>query len=379
MKNLTLIMSIEEIGAVHLGKDVFLFPYYLSKELGYSFNMILTKCAFNEGMPSDYRGTKIIRLDKKDNLRHYKEYLKSYAKEIDVLLLFHCQTETSILAKIYKKFNKKGKIILKSDANKFVVNNKLIPLALRKIKYNVFFRHKYKIRLFDMIVAETDDIYNLFYKYGLLYTNIRKKLIKIYNGFDENEIIRNEIKIKDFTQKENVIITVGRMGSYQKNSELFIDAIKGMDLKDWRVKLIGPYTDDFYNYFSENSNSSAELPGNIENKKDLYNEYNNAKVFVLTSRWEGFALVLPEAARFGNFIVSTDIGGIKEVTNNGELGLILDSDINSFREAIRKIVNGEIDLEKKYYEIVKNAKQKFMWEKIIKDEIINIKKLLKIV
>lgn len=64
------------------------------------------------------------------------------------------------------------------------------------------------------------------------------------------------------------------------------------------------------------------LVGNIENKNLLYDYYNRAKVFLLTSRLEGFAIVYPEALKFGNYIITTDVGGAKDITNNGQIGIV---------------------------------------------------------
>lgn len=66
------------------------------------------------------------------------------------------------------------------------------------------------------------------------------------------------------------------------------------------------------------------LVGNISNRELLYDYYNRAKVFILTSRWEGFAIVYPEALRFGNYIITTDVGGARDIAENTKLGSIIE-------------------------------------------------------
>lgn len=51
------------------------------------------------------------------------------------------------------------------------------------------------------------------------------------------------------------------------------------------------------------------LSGNIEDKNLLYDYYNKAKVFLFTSRRESFGIVLVEALRFGDCIITADVGG----------------------------------------------------------------------
>lgn len=48
-----------------------------------------------------------------------------------------------------------------------------------------------------------------------------------------------------YKEKENLIISVGRFGSYQKNTDMMLDAFEKIDLKNWKVRLIGPITDSF--------------------------------------------------------------------------------------------------------------------------------------
>ena len=53
-KNITLIFnSIEE---EHLGKDVFLTPFYLGRALGYVVNIVYGPTETNRTMPKEWRG-----------------------------------------------------------------------------------------------------------------------------------------------------------------------------------------------------------------------------------------------------------------------------------------------------------------------------------
>jgi hypothetical protein len=55
---------------------------------------------------------------------------------------------------------------------------------------------------------------------------------------------------------------------------------------------------------------------------DVYSFYNMVDVFVMTSRWEGFPVVLMEAMAAGKPVVSTAVGGISEMVDHGECGLL---------------------------------------------------------
>ena len=54
--------------------------------------------------------------------------------------------------------------------------------------------------------------------------------------------------------------------------------------------------------------------------------FKKAKIFALTSRWEGFPNVFPEAIRNGCLIVSTDIPAARDITNDQEFGELFEID-----------------------------------------------------
>ncbi len=62
------------------------------------------------------------------------------------------------------------------------------------------------------------------------------------------------------------------------------------------------------------------------NFADIPPYYQRAEVFCLPSRKEGFPLVLLEAARFNVPLVATRVGGIPELINSGENGLLVAPD-----------------------------------------------------
>jgi glycosyltransferase involved in cell wall biosynthesis len=73
------------------------------------------------------------------------------------------------------------------------------------------------------------------------------------------------------------------------------------------------------------------LPGRIETRDWL----DRADVFVHTSRWEGFGIVLLEAMLAGLPIVATGVSAIPEIVVDGETGVLVDpGDIGGFALAL---------------------------------------------
>ncbi|WP_265468401.1 glycosyltransferase family 4 protein, partial [Aeromonas salmonicida] len=84
------------------------------------------------------------------------------------------------------------------------------------------------------------------------------------------------------------------------------------------------------------------------NREQLFSHMRRAKVFALSSRWEGFALVLPGAVAHGCIIAATDVGGVADVTNMGTLGFIAkEQTVDSFTEALKSAAESEPLLGKK--------------------------------
>lgn len=387
-KNLTLIFTIKNFEVSYLYKDVGLVPYYLSKQYNLNGNIIYSNKNKKE-LPKEFREIlltelpynkiwKIIeKIDKFsiiENIKFYK-YLFKKAKEIDYLMFFHLGIDKFFLMVLYKLLNKNGKIYLKLDADLrtiLMINNKKSSFTkkiLKKIFFNKFFG------MINLISIEGLETYNEILKNGLYNKNISSKIINIPNGFDEDYLIENNIKIKVFEEKENIMITVGRIGTTQKNNEMLLEALNNTDLKNWKIYIIGPYTKEFktkYNEFikgNQDKKESVILVGNIEDKNLLYDYYNRAKVFLLTSRWEGFAIVYPEALRFGNYIITTNVGGAQDITDNNKVGTVTEiENTYQFSDEILKVVNNEIDLKEKYYESLKLSKRQFLWNEIVKNK-----------
>lgn len=111
------------------------------------------------------------------------------------------------------------------------------------------------------------------------------------------------------------------------------------------------------------------LSGNIEDKNLLYDYYNKAKVFLFTSRRENFGIVLVEVLRFGDCIITTDVGAAKDITNNREIGVVTEiENEEQYKNEILKVIDEEINLKEKYNQSLKWSEEKFLWNNIVKHE-----------
>lgn len=231
----------------------------------------------------------------------------------------------------------------------------------------------------NLITVETDDGYKRLHDNRIFGIDLKNKVSLMYNGFDEDKLSEYNFRKKIFTEKENIILTVGRLGTFQKNTEMLLSAAEKLDWKNWKLVLIGTIDkkegdfqkkiDDFYTN-NPNLKDKVIFTGPIYNKEELWKWYNDSKVFVLSSRYEGFAHIFAEILQFRNYIISTDVGGavemIKQGLSYGEI--IQQEDTIGLSQILQKIINGKINLEDMYNKTNWGTVD-VSWEKYIRNAI----------
>ncbi|WP_452226934.1 glycosyltransferase family 4 protein [Lacinutrix cladophorae] len=185
----------------------------------------------------------------------------------------------------------------------------------------------------DTLIIQTEDIKSYFTSF------IKESKIKIINNpLAEELVAKRDLEAK----KTNQIICIGRLEN-QKNQELLIRAFGAIERKDWRLLLIGEGSkkEDYKNLVNTlKLNDSIDFIGNI---KDVSYYYNNAKIFVLPSNYEGFPNALIEAMFFGLPCIATNCpSGPSEIINDGENGFLIP-------------INDQLYLEKKLSLLINNT------------------------
>lgn len=370
-KKLTLLWR--EFNSLELGKDVMLVPYYLGKLLNYDVEICMNYTDEQAHEVDKYIQRTSVTIVRKPigytpyrRISAYFKYLLANARKTDLLMCFHWRIETYSCILLYKLLNPKGRVYIKLDTDS---GNEFDTNRYKGIKR--WFLHKLYsvcIRRVNCFSCETSKVYDTICQnkdYGEVLLN---KLTLMPNGFDEELLQSLDIKERSFEEKENLIITVGRIGTEQKNTEMLLNALVDIDLKDWRVCLIGPIEASFQQtidkFYQENPDKLDKVLflGSINDKQQLWEWYNRAKVFVLTSRWESYGIVLTEAKRFNNYIISTPVGAATDIIKNGNGSIIDFLDYNQLSNILKSIMNGEILNNSK-----ENTSIKLTWGNVIKN------------
>ena len=177
--------------------------------------------------------------------------------------------------------------------------------------------------------AESDFLVNSFYC-------TRKKVITIWNGFEEKPV-----SIKVSVVKSMTVLVVARV-TEQKNVLATIQALGRLNLdKDTRVKLhwagrfdcSQDYKNKIYDYLRE-----AQLGdgwcwlGQVDDIGSYYSRYD---ALLLPSLYEGLPNALCEAMSCGLPVIATDICDNGRLIGNGERGVLAkDTDAESLASAL---------------------------------------------
>ena len=285
-------------------------------------------------------------------------YVSEHYSEIDLLCLFGIRVEYIELARTYKTLRPDGIIYLKLDANIAWANE----LPLSDESFSAF------LQGCDIISCEARRLQSLIYK------KWQRPVEYIPNGvyyplYPEAADVRYE-------DKENMILTVGRLGTVQKNSLLLLYAyaLTFGELKEpWDLVMVGSVTPEFqadYEDFCKRFPSlvpHTHLTGNIIDKQTLYQYYKKAKIFALSSRVEGGSPnVFSEAAIFGCTVVTTGVDAAGDMTDNGRVGRISPNteDIDGFAKELTALCCDPEYLARNFHDMRTYMKEFFDYERL---------------
>lgn len=346
---------------IHLIKDVGMIPFVLGKEGYYNTTIAFYEDQINlPYLQNEVNGLnykKIPRFFKYESLNILFFLIRNLSK-YNVVMFFH-GGKGKIFNALFFKVITLGKIkfYFKLDMDSSEINSSFNKKGIRFKLTKIFSSYV------DLLTVESKKMNDYLNKESFYKTKY------LPNGYLSEDKIKTDFEVK----KENIIITVGRLGTNQKDTETFLRALTKLNLKDWKVKLIGPIAESFqsiiYIFFEKNPHLKGKVMfmGNVSNRQELKNLYLKAKIFTLTSRNEGFPLVFPEAIASGCYIIATDLAPAYDITNNGEYGRLFSvGDDAQLAIILQDVIDGNINLPDKE-KIRRYAEKNFDWNIIVKN------------
>jgi len=231
---------------------------------------------------------------------------------------------TGFIGYVLKLLNKKVKLHVQNHSNFF--DN---PYWLKEKPYNFLLK-----KIGVLVIKNADrlrvvnkhekEIYNK--KYNVKYDKIDIAPIPIDPIFYDTNF-KDKLDLID----ENQSIKIGWAGRFVKlkRLELLFEIFSNLRLKEENagLYLAGNYNNSEYNLkkLEKEFNINPNYLGHL-NKEDLKKFYNTIDCLVLTSKYEGYGMVIEEALACGcKVFISNDILGSKDLINDGENGIIFKS------------------------------------------------------
>lgn len=348
---------------VELMKDKGLTGYVLGEEIGAKSVMFFCSEDENYEYLEDLHNLELVKKEPMFiNEYIYTKFLQENYEKMDILILHGLYEQTVDFLYEYRQLRPDGKVYCGLDMNKDWIQ--MIPWNDSRVK-----KFTSQCDLIATSCTNMRDVLNSM-------PNINFPCRYMPNGFynpNNLEIIANP------KEKENVIITVGRIGSEQKNNLELLNAftLSYPKIHNWKLKLIGTVEPSFKPIINEFLQKNPHLKskiiftGAITNKTDLYKEYSKAKIFALTSTFEGGTPnVYAEALVHGCMFITSDIDAHEDITNFGELGFSYKSgDVYELSDKLIKLcsmanspildehINKAIAYQNLYFDWKRNAKK----------------------
>ena len=195
----------------------------------------------------------------------------------------------------------------------------------------------------------------------------KNKIVLIYNPLDTEEIlVKSEVgsgKLEDRTEKTvPTFVSVGTVFP-QKGFDRLLKVHKKLLDKGFphQILILGNGY-DFENIKKIQKDlgvtESSTLFGFTNNP---YPHLKEADFYILSSRYEGFPTVLFEAITLKKKIIATDVSGVKEMLEDGKLGLIVENSEDGIYEGMKKALQNPESFEK-YEEQLENYEMPFNLE-----------------
>ena len=166
----------------------------------------------------------------------------------------------------------------------------------------------------------------------------KNKIVRIYNPLDTEEILRkSEVGSLNWENEVPVFISVGTVFP-QKGFDRLLRVHKRLLEEGFKhkIQILGDGY-DFANIKKLQEDlgvtETSTLFGFTDNP---YPIIKDADFYILSSRYEGFPTVLFEAITLKKKIIATDVSGVREMLDNGKLGLIVDNSEDGIYEGMKK-------------------------------------------
>ncbi|OGI62230.1 hypothetical protein A2645_01375 [Candidatus Nomurabacteria bacterium RIFCSPHIGHO2_01_FULL_39_9] len=213
--------------------------------------------------------------------------------------------------------------------------------------------YRYGIRRADLVITQNEE---------------HRRMVKEHHG-KESIVVKSVYKIPKSSELDQMerkyILWVGRAEDW-KQPEIFLELAR--NFKDHNFLMICPRSNNQHAYFDGIKERVAELP-NVSFKDfvpfaEMDNYFRQAKVYVLTSKFEGFPNTFVQAAKNTVPILSLNVDP-DDFLEKYDCGIFTGGSIDKLKDSLHKILNDEVKRARLGANAYRYAKENHDIEKII--------------
>jgi glycosyltransferase involved in cell wall biosynthesis len=201
-----------------------------------------------------------------------------------------------------------------------------------------------------------------------LYPHLHNIISVIYNPIDLREIKLSGTRKVRIGENLNVL-AIGRLLNGQKAFDILLDAhrINIAAGIDYHLTILGegsdrPVLEAYIEKHQLGNNTSL-----LGFKGNPYPYIAGCDIFVMSSHYEGYPVVLVEAMTLGKPIVATECTGPKEALNNGEFGrLVPVANAQALADGLRTLLDNR-EVRDRYAALAKQRSSIFSFERSMRD------------
>ena len=299
-------------GNQQLTKNCGLVPYLFQQLYGYRAVMVGTRAEWDYPGQQYIPGVELVPLPD-GSPETMCDYIAQHAAAMDIVVLHGPFPFSEKPVALYRQLRPDGKIYLELDPNIH---------SLDKLEWDEP-AYRQMLASCNVIGSSGHSMQR--------YLSAKWPCIIDYlpNGFYDLTGTYRPMTETDFQRKEPLILTVGRIGTAQKNNACLVAGFLQVyrQFPEWRLLMVGPVEPAFRAEMEELWAQEPALrerilmPGPIQDKEQLWSLYRRARIFALTSVMEGGTPnVVAEALMHGCYTVMSDYDAADDATADGRCG-----------------------------------------------------------
>ncbi len=194
------------------------------------------------------------------------------------------------------------------------------------------------------------------------FPNYRDNIEVIYNYADTEKF--KPKKVKKGTDKK--VILFPRNMSLNRGVYLMLEAFEKLNRDDCELWMVGSGPENHAVKAAAEKNKNIKMIGHKDHYKEMPEVYNQSDVVVIPSRGvEGTSLSCIEAMACGKPTIASNIGGLVDIIQHGENGLLCKTNADSLKENLEMLL-GDRKMRNKLGKNARKRAEEFsrsIWEK----------------